>query len=128
MGEGLQALCQRLDIVREFTQGPENQQQNGGTERELGVVTAMARKSLYAAGVGPTLFLSACEHAAQALRKTLPPQGGQATRLELCFGLKPDFLDSHPFCSLVIVLTKRTSKQTQTWRRTLCFWGYPPMG
>jgi hypothetical protein len=122
------SLCQQLGIVREFTQGPENQQQNGGTERELGVVTTMARKSLYAAGVGPTLFLSACEHAAQALRKTLPPQGGQATRLELCFGLRPDFLDSHPFCSLVIVRTKRTSKQTPNMAAHALFLGLSSNG
>ena len=102
--------CADCCIVMQYTSGPRNQQQNGGVESSFGVHAAIARKSLHQSGLSSQFFVEAMDHAGQSTRRSLPPNGGTATRAELMTGVKPHIRELHPFGCAVNVRAEPTSK------------------
>ena len=102
--------CANLYIAMQYTSGPRNQQQNGGVESSFGVHAAIARKSLHQSGLSSQFFVEAMDHAGQSTRRSLPPNGGTATRAELMTGVKPHIKELHPFGCAVNVRAEPTSK------------------
>ena len=88
--------CADLRVAMQYTSGPRNQQ-NGGVESSFGVHAAITRKSPHRAGLSSKFFVESMDHAGQSTRRSLPPGGGTATRMELMIGVKPDYKELHPF-------------------------------